>query len=246
MAFYTDFAGHYEQIFPYRAPTFAFLDRWLPAQGQILDIGCGTGHYAGALAATDRDCLGIDIDPGMIAAAEAAHPTVRFRLLGMEEIGLLMRNGFAGITCIGNVLPHLALEQLPRFVAAVRNRLRPGGIWIFQTVNFDRLLDRSSYRFPDIVLRRDRLKFTRRYEDITADSLRFVTRLLQFTTDEFLAENAVERFSGEVVLHPRTREQYLTLHREAGFERLGHFADFQEREFDAAASGGSVYVFRRD
>ena len=31
MAFYSDFAGHYEKIFPFRQGVAAFLDQWLPA-----------------------------------------------------------------------------------------------------------------------------------------------------------------------------------------------------------------------
>ncbi len=69
MAFYADFAGHYDKIFPFRPAVAAFLDHWMPATGRILDVGCGTGSYCAALDKTGRQTLGIDLDPGMIGEA---------------------------------------------------------------------------------------------------------------------------------------------------------------------------------
>ena len=150
MAFYSDFAGHYEKIFPFRQGVAAFLDQWLPAGGRILDVGCGTGHYCAALDQAGRRSLGIDLDPGMIREAERLHPDGEFRILGMEEIGLLPAGGFAGIFCIGNVLPHLPANQLAGFLVDVQSLLEPGGVWIFQTVNFDPILGEEDFIFPEM------------------------------------------------------------------------------------------------
>ena len=79
MAFYADFAGHYEKIFPFRPAVAAFLDHWLPAEGRVLDIGCGTGHYCAALDGTGRQAIGVDLDPGMIREASLAHHALNKR-----------------------------------------------------------------------------------------------------------------------------------------------------------------------
>jgi len=152
MAFYADFAGHYEKIFPFRPAVAEFLDHWLPAEGRILDIGCGTGHYCAALDGTGRRTLGVDLDPGMIREASRAYPGGEFRILGMEEIGLLPKEGFSGVFCIGNVLPHLPAHRLAGFLVDVHSLLEPGGVWVFQTVNFDPIMDDEDFIFPEINL----------------------------------------------------------------------------------------------
>jgi len=54
------------------------LGDWKTAS--ILDVGCGTGHLAGYLSARHYAgrYTGIDVLPGMVARARAAHPGLRF------------------------------------------------------------------------------------------------------------------------------------------------------------------------
>ncbi|MEN8007414.1 MAG: class I SAM-dependent methyltransferase [Candidatus Krumholzibacteriota bacterium] len=236
MAFYSDFAGHYEKIFPFRRPVADFLDQWLPNEGRILDIGCGTGRYCEALDRTGRRSLGIDLDPGMIGEAGRIHPEGEFRILGMEQIGLLPAGSFAGIFCIGNVLPHLPAHRLAGFLVDVNTILEPGGVWVFQTVNFDPILGEEDFIFPEINLPTDQLTFLRWYEDIRTDRLVFHTSL---------AGPEGEIFAGEVALFPRTSVDYDMGHKAAGFEKLGHFADFAGKGFHPGENSGSVFVWRK-
>jgi len=237
VAFYSDFAGHYEKIFPYREGVFTFLDQWLPAGGRVLDVGCGTGRYCRALDESGRQAVGIDLDPGMIGEAEKVHPDGDFRLLGMEQIGLLSAGAYSGVVCIGNVLPHLTTGRLNAFLMDVKKLLAPGGLWIFQTVNFDPLLKREEFRFPERKFPGEDLTFLRWYEDIGPDQLTFHTSLLDATH---------EIFGGQVVLYPHTSVEYFLGHKRAGFAKVGHFADFSGREFDPTTQSGSVFVFRKE
>jgi len=236
MAFYADFAGHYEKIFPFRPKVAEFLDQWLPTEGRILDIGCGTGAYCAALRGTGRRALGIDLDPGMIREAARAHPDGEFRILSMEEIGLLEPEGFAGVFCIGNVLPHLPAHRLAGFLVDVHRLLAPDGVWVFQTVNFDPIMDLKNFVFPEINLPSGQLTFLRRYEDIRPDRLVFHTSL---------SGPEGEIFSGEVPLYPRTSGDYSIGHKAAGLQKLGHFSDFSGRGFHPAKNSGSVFVWRK-
>lgn len=236
MAFYTDFAGHYEAIFPLREAAVSFLEKWLPPEGRLLDLGCGTGHYASRLGRPDRPCEGADPDPGMIECARELAPEGVFRLMGMEGLGLLPAGHFAGVFCIGNVLPHLAVPALPDFLSQLHHVLAPGGVWICQTVNFDHLLDLTDYEFP--VIRHDErgLSFRRSYRGITPERLTFHTRL---------ADRGGEIFANSTDLHPRTSIQYRALHEQAGFVLVDHVADWRGHPFAAAAADGSVFVWRR-
>jgi len=236
MAFYSDFAGSYEEIFPFREEAAAFLDHWLPEHGRILDVGCGTGRYCRHLEGTGRRTVGIDLDPGMIEEAQRLHPAGDFRIMGMEEIGLLSHGGYDGVFCIGNVLPHLAADSLDGFLADVHALLRPGGVWLFQTVNFDPILEFDEYVFPPIRPGDGSLVLRRIYRDITPRRLVFAT---------ILERDGEEIFSGETELQPCTSDDLDTRHRAAGFQQLAHVSDWSGRRYIANAGGGNIFVWER-
>ncbi len=234
MAFYADFSNHYEKIFPLREPTFRFLDRWLSEDHRILDLGCGTGHYCGRLAQTGRHCLGIDLDPGMVTQAEKNYSDPTFRIMDLQSINGLESGSFGGVYCIGNVLPHLPNQHLAEFLTSVRTLLKPGGRWIFQTVNFDPLLHLDGYEFPVLSFPEDGLTFHRKYTSTSEGQLRFQTRLL-------MDENEI--FAGETQLYPQLSVDYLAMSQAVGFNLLGHFSDFTGQEFISGRFSGSVFVF---
>jgi len=255
MAFYTSLAAYYERIFPFREPTYAFLRRYLPDAGAVLDVGCGSGHYCGRLQADGLRGVGIDSDAEMIAAARQNYPAAVFRKLAMEEIGGLppipegktaplaagaaeaMTDGIqplAGAYCIGNVAAHLPPAGWPRFLADLGRRLRPGAPWIVQTVNFDAILQHDSFCFPELSFDEGKVVFTREYREINAEGLRFATRLS--AVGEVLS-------AGEVTLYPLPAARCLQYHETAGFTCRGHFADFSEKPFDPPVFSGSIFVF---
>lgn len=236
MGFYSEFAEHYEKIFPCRPATVDFLDRVLPTGGRILDVGCGTGGVVAGLTARGRSGLGVDPDPEMVTAAREAHPGCEFRTLGMENLGVLDDRGFDGIYCVGNVLPHLPVRELGGFLETVYDLLAPGGVWVVQTVNFDPLLEKNRHDFPPIEIPDEGLRFLRTYLDIDEVALTFATRLEQ---------RGRVLFEGEVELYPRRAETYVRMHDDAGFSLVEQWGDFGRSDFDSPSSGGAVLVFRR-
>jgi SAM-dependent methyltransferase len=228
MSFYSEFAANYERVFPLREGTLAFLKARLPAGRGVLDLGCGTGHYAAALGA-----VGVDLDPAMIAAARARYPDTEFRVLDMREIAEL-DGPFSGAYCIGNVLPHLAPDDLAAFLRALRDLLAPDAPFLVQTVNFDRLLPlRTPYRFPDLDAGSG-LVFRRAYLPAAAGAVRFLTEL---------CDREMVLFAGEDVLWPLASRELISRCEAAGFALREHCADFVGAPFDAATAGASILVF---
>jgi SAM-dependent methyltransferase len=242
MSFYADFAEYYEAVFPYREPVYAFLAEHLtgPAQ-RILDVGCGTGHYCGRLAAAGHRVVGIDLDPEMVAVAEREYPGVDFRCLDMVDVAALAGESpgaaFNLIYCLGNVAAHLPRERCREFLHQLARLLAPGGRWIFQVVNWDHILTHDAYRFPDKKIGEEGVVFQREYREITSAGLRFRTRLC---SPEWTI------FTGEVRLYPVRVAEYLTLHAATGFVLEGHYADYRRTPFVPHANSGSIYVFRCD
>jgi SAM-dependent methyltransferase len=234
--FYSEFAEYYEAVFPYREEVYDFLRRRVPAGGRrILDAGCGTGHYCGRFAGDGFDAVGIDLDPQMIDVARRNYPTATFRCLNLLDVGTLSPP-FDLVFCIGNVAPHLTQDEFARFVGSVEDILRPGGVWIFQIVNWDYVLARGSYPFRPRTLGDGRAVFVREYRDVSESRVRFLTRL---------AEGDRTVFEGDVWLYPLRTDAHLRLHRERGFELVDHFSDFQPTPYAATSDAGSVFVFRK-
>jgi 2-polyprenyl-3-methyl-5-hydroxy-6-metoxy-1,4-benzoquinol methylase len=114
------------------------LLRHLPRRGLVLDLGCGTGLLALFLAMTEprRQVYGIDVNRGRIALARRAA-----RRLGVGNVTFTAADlrdwsgpdGFDGASLI-DVIHHLPAADVPRFLAGVRDRLRPGAPLLIKEV----------------------------------------------------------------------------------------------------------------
>jgi len=102
----------------------------------LLDLPCGLGRHATALASFGYRVSGIDIAPSavMVAQREAEAlglRTVRFRV---GDIRQPCPDGpFDGAYCFGNSFTYLSHEDTIGFVRSVFNAVRPGARWIIDT-----------------------------------------------------------------------------------------------------------------
>lgn len=89
----------------------------------ILEVGCGTGHWLEALQAPGKHLTGLDSSAGMLAQAQKRVPKAAL-IRGTAERLPLPANSFDRAFCI-NALHHF--PDKPAFLAEVRRILRPGG-----------------------------------------------------------------------------------------------------------------------
>jgi len=235
VSFYSDFAEYYDRIFPVEEAVDVFLQERMPPSGRVLDVGCGTGDYCASLAVTGRTPIGIDLDPRMIRTAQARYPELDLRVMGMTEIGSI-EGELAGAFCIGNVASHIDRHAFEAFVDDLAGLTRPGAPWVLQFVNWDYLLTRGSYRFPDVAIEDGAVVFERRYPEITPSSVEFATRLVRGET---------VLFEGSVTLHPLTFEDCITIHDDRGFALVESFGNFRGSEFEPGVMSSSIHVFGR-
>lgn len=106
------------------------VERYFPATGRILDLGCGPGREAIALAQLGYEVVGADISEAVLERAQVnaadARVTVEWRLVD----GLNVPPGaFVAITMWAQVLGNIEQrEDQLTLLANCHGALRPGGI----------------------------------------------------------------------------------------------------------------------
>ena len=115
-----------------------WIDGIAPLKGQrVLDVGCGGGILADAMARKGADVLGIDLAEkslkvAQLHALEAGTSHITYRLVAAEALAAEMPDQFDVVTCME------MLEHVPdpaSVVQACARLAKPGGWVFFSTIN---------------------------------------------------------------------------------------------------------------
>jgi hypothetical protein len=153
----------------------------------------------------------------------------------MQRVASLSER-FTLIYSIGNVVSHLSQIELGSFVKQVHDKLSPGGIWIFQTVNWDRILEKKQAKFPIKEFENGSVRFLRSYSQISEQHVMFQT---------ILEADGKRVFAECTRLYPYTTQEMLPLHSEMGFECIAHYGDYHKTPYQKASSPASIFVFQK-
>lgn len=107
-----------------------FVDAMVPRGARILDAGCGPGRVGGELARRGHTVVGVDVDPVLIAAAEADYPDATWLVGDLSELDLTadgISGGFDVIVVAGNVMTFLAPGSESAALDRLGRHLAPGG-----------------------------------------------------------------------------------------------------------------------
>lgn len=115
----------------------AFVRERMPLAGaRVLDLGCGGGILAEALAAAGADVLGIDAADEQIEIAKLhaleSGARVQYRHVDAEQLAAELPGSFDAICCM-EMLEHVA--EPDRVLAACATLLKPGGHLFLSTIN---------------------------------------------------------------------------------------------------------------
>lgn len=132
----------------------AWFDRQIDWQGKaVLDLGCAGGFMAEALAQRGAQVTGIDPATDAIDAARAHARENGLRIgydVGMGEALPYADASFDAVVCV-DVLEHVA--DLPKVLAEVARTLRPGGLFLFDTINRNPLARLATITIAEDLLR---------------------------------------------------------------------------------------------
>lgn len=112
----------------------ALFAQYGPSTRSVLDLACGTGSAAVALAAAGYQVTGLDLSPEMVrlATKKAARAgvDVAFTVGDMREFSLA--GPVDAVLCLGDAINHLLdMEDLHRAFQCIYRALAPGGLLVF-------------------------------------------------------------------------------------------------------------------
>ena len=114
--------------------TWRYLDRYLPPSGHLLDVGCGTGAYAFALAERGYRITAVDLAEELVSrcksiAGELPRANrIDFQVGDARNLDGIRRGEFDAVLMMGP-LYHLVVDaDRTAALTAARECLRPGGV----------------------------------------------------------------------------------------------------------------------
>lgn len=132
-----DPAGEFKPLHEINPLRLAWIDERAPLAGmRVVDVGCGGGILAEAMARSGADVLGIDLSEKPLGVAKLhlleSRLPVRYEAIAAEALAEREASAFDVVTCME------LLEHVPdpaSTIAACARLVKPGGHVFFSTIN---------------------------------------------------------------------------------------------------------------
>lgn len=247
---YSNLLEYYDELFPVEQNRLDFIEsiavKRLKASGsggpaRILDLGCATGTTDIQLMRRGMDITGIDNNDLMIQSANRRNPepktNARFFLMDMTGMDAYFpKSSFDIVLCLGNTLAHLKnAAEIEQQIKSVQSVLKPGGVFIFQLINYDWVLAERIIALPVIETIRSRL--IRKYTHTTDKHILFDISVL--------SSNGQTVFNDSVSLYPVTSRELLKALHSSGFDDETLYSNFDKdpvERFSLSIVGTAVKV----
>lgn len=94
---------------------------------QVLDLGCGPGHYTGLLSELGAQMTGLDYSNAMIDKAKEVASAATFVVGDMFELkSVFEENSFDGIWANASLF-HMQAEEIDKVLSNIRHVIKPDG-----------------------------------------------------------------------------------------------------------------------
>lgn len=204
-------------------------------EARILDLACGSGRHAIALASQGSEVIGVDYSKSMIQAAEKhaaeANVTPKFIIGDMEGVKKSVEGPFDLVICLGNSLALVNdIDSLKQVAKDIFSVLKDGGSFLAQVLNFEEIHWTGFRTFPSkvgILSNGDEITFSRLFEH-TDYPFSSTLVMSAFRKD---GDNWISEVSTQKVLNLK-HDQVKIIMEEAGFTSVEIFSDYERGEID--------------
>lgn len=97
---------------------------------RVLDMGCGEGRFAAALASAGAEVVAVDVAGEAVRRARERHPQLDVRLIE-PEAELAVANASFDVVWAGETIEHVA--DTAGWLSELRRVLRSGGVLLLST-----------------------------------------------------------------------------------------------------------------
>jgi SAM-dependent methyltransferase len=151
--FYEELAEYYHLIFEDWDSSIkrqaAVLNKLLTPEAagkqlKILDCACGIGTQSIGLAISGHRVVGSDLSEAAVLRARNESQrrglTIPFCVSDMTSLREITEGSFDVAIAMDNALPHLTADQLKQAARTIASKLRPGGLFLATTRDYDALI----------------------------------------------------------------------------------------------------------
>jgi glycine/sarcosine N-methyltransferase len=219
-----------------------------PHELKVLDAACGTGRHAIALANEGFQMSGADLYPEMVSQAQAnafaADQNLNLKTVGFGNMARgFTEDQFDAVLCLGNSLPHVqSQKELSQTLADFAALVKPGGIMILQSRNFDRIVKyQLRWMDPQAVDESNKHYIFYRFYDFLANGL------IQFNILTLTREGSQDWQTemDSTLLYPTSSVYLLPEIKKVGFEETRIYGNMAGDGFDPETSSDLVVVARK-
>lgn len=241
MGFYEELSKYYDIVFPLGNSQLNFIKNRADGKVKILDLAAGTGNYSIAMAKMGYSVTAVDLDKEMVNRIKEKNceegTNVNAMVMDMNSVDSI-KEKFDLIICIGNSLVHLDnKEDINNLITKLYKLLNENGILIIQIVNYDRIIEKDIKELP-LIQRQDKgVTFVRNYEREN-DKILFKTKILvENNKEEKIYYNTVE-------LYPLKSEDLKLMLKEAGFNKVEMYGDFNGGDYNIESMATVVAAYK--
>jgi glycine/sarcosine N-methyltransferase len=212
---------------------------------RVIDLGCGTGHHSRLFSNWGCEVTGIDASPELLKVARKNNsdsenaPT--FIDGDFSNFSEKVDGEFDAIICLGNTLPHVeSKDEMKELLERIIARLKPGGVFVFQNRNYDKLLEKKErFQFPTSCKVADNEQLFFRFNDFEGDKVRF--NVVHFTR---VGESWIHEVSS-VMLSPWKQNDLSVMMKDIGFVAKDFYGDFSGTPYDPESSNDLIGLVRK-
>jgi SAM-dependent methyltransferase len=247
MDFYEGFARRFDRLMEWKRRWHKeepFFREILPGDVRsILDCHCGTGFHCAMLAGMGYEVEGVDASPHMLEVAREnlgkRSLDVPLRLCDVKE--MQPRRSYDCVLSMGNSLPHeFGDDNLLRSLQCMYDALRPGGLCIVHTENFDRLCRDGDRFIPS------RFSRTELGTDVFIFAIDYFEDLVVFNILSIIEEDGLRQFNVDVVeYNPVPVAKLGALMVQAGFRDIDIYGDFNRTPLEESESYDAIFVAKK-